>query len=408
MHTRLVALPAVTDADVQAWRRLAEDTAEPNAFLDPRFLVPARHRAGEAADLRLLVVQDGGEWVGALAVTTKAVAPGVPLRAATTGGRFMTTHSDRHHPLLRRGRETEALEALLRGARRVGLPGLVQLQHFPAQGPLADALARVLRRSSMLVHERRRATSAFATRTSLPSVRRLDAGARAVVVDPPLACDHMGSGRRKDLRRRVRKLERELGGPLELHDVSADPGADDAFVDLQASGWKGDGERGGAALRLDPVALRWFREVLAGFRRDGDVLALRLVAGGQTLWTGYTLRSGGTYFGFLDAYADEHRQHSPGAIGRLAELAHLFAATDAPHLDPAFDARYATGAQLYPDQRTHVDLLVSTRGLVAHSAVRAAPVAKKLGFGAHALAAPLVPGYAAELEQVLTLVGAGV
>lgn len=410
MHTRLLPLSAVTPADAVAWRRLADTAVEPNVYLDPRFLLPARHRGDEAADLRLVVVQERGEWLALLAVTTKQIGPGVPVRAATTGGTFMTTHSDRHHPLVRIGRETEALHALLRGITDVGLPGLVQLQHFPADGPLADALATVVGATSMRAYERSRVEAACATRGSAARTLRVEeagaAGARtapvpAVVVDPPLHSAHMGSGRRKDVRRRARALARAAGGPLELHDVSADPDADDAFLAMQAQGWKGDTVQGGAAVALDPHARSWFRDVVDGFRRDGDALVLRLDAGGTTQWTGYSLRSGGTYFGFLDAYREEHRQLSPGALGRLAEISYLFAATDAPALDPAFDARYVTGAQLYPDRRTYADVLVSTRGLVAHTAVRAAPVARRFGLGARAAALPLAPGYAPELEELL-------
>jgi CelD/BcsL family acetyltransferase involved in cellulose biosynthesis len=402
VHTRLIALQDVTDADLQAWHDLAEKAAEPNVYLDPRFLVPARDRGDEAADLRLVVVADEGEWLAVLAVTTKAVAPRVPVRAATTGGTFMTTHSDRHHPLVRSGREVEALDALLTGLRDVGLPGLVQLQLFPTDGPLADALAEVVRRGSMLVHERSRVEGAFATRAGT-CVERAPQPPDGRVVDPPLATGHMGSGRRKDFRRRARVLAREAGGPLELHDVSGDPAADDEFVALQAAGWKGDAEQGGAALALDPLAQRWFREVVGGFRRHGDALVLRLTGGGRTLWMGYTLRSGGAYFGFLDAYAEDFRKESPGAIGRLAETAHVFAATDAECVDPAFDARYVSGTQLYPDRRAYADLLISTRGLVARTAVRAAPVAQRFGLGARSMVAPLVPGCAEGIDQLALL-----
>jgi hypothetical protein len=402
VHTRLIALRDVSDSDVRAWQDLAEKAAEPNVYLDPRFLVPARDRGDQAADLRLVVVTQGGEWLAVLAVTTKAVAPHVPVRAATTGGTFMTTHSDRHHPLVRAGREVEALDALLHGLRTVGLPGLVQLQYFPAEGPLADALAEVVRRGSMLVHERSRVEAAYATREGV-RVERTPQPADGRVVDPPLASGHLGAGRAKDFRRRVRVLAREGGGPLELHDASADPAADDEFVALQSAGWKGDAEQGGAALALDPLAQRWFRDVVGGFRADGDALVLRLVADGRTLWMGYSLRSGRSYFGFLDTYAEEFRKCSPGAVGRMAEAAHVFAATDADSLDPAFDARYVAGTQLYPDRRTYADLLVSTRGLVARTAVRAAPVAQRLGLGARSLVAPLVPGCAEGLDQLAVL-----
>lgn len=377
MHVRLIPLVAVTDADAQSWQRLADRAVAPNMYLDPRYLVPARRRGTVATDVRVLVVEEDGEWLAALGLTTKPVAPRVPLRAVTTGGAFATVHSDRHHPLVRAGREVEALTALLRGMRGAGLPGLVLLRRFPGDGPLADALAEVQRRTPVRVYERRRDVGAFAPREALrlPPVAPLAGG---VLAGPPLATDHLPKDERRELLRKVRGIERTLG-PLALHDVSADAAADDAFVALQAAGWKGDPARGGDALRLDPVAERWFREVVAGFRRDGDLAVLRLAAGGRTLWLGYGVRSGGAYFGFLDAYAEEHRRFSPGSIGRVALFTAVLGATDAPFFDPGFDSRYSMGARLFPASRPVVDLLVSTRGLAARTVLRAAPVARRLG-----------------------------
>lgn len=379
MHIRLIPLAAITDADVQAWQRLAAHAAAPNMYLDPRYLVPARNRGQEAADVQVLVVQEGGEWLAALALTTRTIAPRVPVHAATTGGTFATVHSDRHHPLVRTGREVEALAALLRGTRDAGLPGLLQLRRFPGEGPLADALAEVARRTPVRLYERRRDLGAFATREALTLPALAPLTGSGVLDGLPLATDHLPRDERQNLGRRVRGLARVAGGPVELHDVSADPASDDAFVALQGAGWKGDPLRGGCALRLEPVAERWFREVVAGFRRDGDLAVLRLVAGGQLLWMGYALRSGGAYFGFLDAYAEEHRRYSPGSVGRVALFTTLLAATDAPFVDPGFDSRYAVAARLFPASRPVVDLLVSTRGLTARTVLRAAPVARRLG-----------------------------
>lgn len=381
MRTRLLTLADVTDAEREAWHRLADHAAEPNVYLDPRFLLPARDRGRAAADLRVLVVDDGPEWLAALAVTTKPLAPRLPLRAATTGGSFMTGHADRHHPLLREGREVEALRALLRGARSTGLPGLLQLQHLPLGGAVERALAEVVATGGAAVLERRRQVAAFAPRTGV-AVPEVPEGP-GPLVDPPLAWDHMATDERRNMRRGVRGIARETGGPLELHDVTDDPRADDDFIALQVAGWKGDAGRGGAALALDPVAERWFRAVVGGFRRDKDLRVVRLAAGGTTLWTGYALRSGSAWFGFLDAYAEAHRRYSPGSIGRVANMTYLLATTDAPFFDPAFDARYATGARIFPSSRTHIDLLVATGGPVAGAVLRAVPAARRLG---------LVPG----------------
>jgi hypothetical protein len=64
-------------------------------------------------------------------------------------------------------------------------------------------------------------------------------------------------------------------------------------------------------------------------------------------------------------------------------MTYLLATTDAPFFDPAFDARYATGARIFPSSRTHIDLLVATGGPVAGAVLRAVPAARRLG---------LVPG----------------
>lgn len=372
MRTRLIPLAQATDRDVRAWRRLADGAAEPNLYLDPRFLLPARDRGDAADDVRLLVVEEGEEWLALLAVVTRRIGHRVPLRAATTGGEFMAVHADRHQPLVHAGRTAEALEALLRGGADVGLPGLVQLRRLPADGPLAVALADIASRTPVRVHEYRREAAAFARRDGTVRVPDAEVGV-------PLATAHMGPGARKDVRRRARGLARDAGGPLALADVSADPAADDEFVDLQAAGWKGDPTRGGDALRLDPAAERWFRTVTAAFRADGDALVLRLTAGGDTQFLSYALRSGGAYFGFLDTYSEKHRKFSPGALGRLAEQAHVLAATSAPFLDPAFGARYAEGAQLYPHRREYVDLLVAAHGLPARAVLLGAPLAGRLG-----------------------------
>lgn len=375
MQIRLIPLTDVTGDDARAWQRLAADALAPNMCLDPRFLLPARSRA-DAREIRLLVAHDGGDWHGALAVTTKRVAARVPLRALTTGGAFMTSQCDRHHPLLRRDRAPEALDALLRGAPTVGLPGLALLRRFPAQGPLADVLATVTSRRRMRVLERSRDIGAWAPREAfgvVPVPPLVD----GVLADPPLSLDHLRPGDARNVRRVTRGLVRELG-PLALHDESGDPAAVDRFVALQAAGWKGDANRGGAALGLDAADERWFRGAVDGFRRDGDLDALRLTAGDQTLWAGFHVRSGGAWFGMLDAYDERFRRFSPGSVGRLAALTYLLGTTDAPFVDPGFGSHYAVGARLWPAARPQVDLLVAARGPAAHAVLRAAPLARRL------------------------------
>jgi CelD/BcsL family acetyltransferase involved in cellulose biosynthesis len=380
MDLRLVPLADVTDDDARAWQRLAAGALAPNMCLDPRFLLPARSRP-DAHEIRVLAATEGGAWLGALAVTTKRVAPRLPVRALTTGGAFMTSQCDRHHPLLRADRAPEALDALLRGAPTVGLPGLALLRRFPAEGPLADVLGAVTARRRMRVHERSRDVGAWAPRAAF-DVLPVPAPVDGVLADPPLSTAHLRTDDARNVRRVARGLARELGGPLELRDESADPAAVDRFVALQAAGWKGDRGRGGAALGLDPADERWFRDMVDAFRRDGDLGALRLSAGGETIWAGFHVRSGGGWFGLLDAYDERFRRFSPGSVGRLAAMTYLLGTTDAPFVDPGFGSHYAVGARLWPAARPQVDLLVAARGPAAHVVLRAVPLARRLGVAA--------------------------
>lgn len=371
MQVQLIALSDVDAADARRWQDLAADALAPNMCLDPRFLLPALALGAETDEIRLLVVREGGTWLAALACTTKRVAPRVPVRAVTTGGEMLTRECDRQHPLVRRGRAVEALDALLRGTAEVGLPGLVQLRRFPVEGPLAATLAQVVRRRRMRVHERSRDVGVWAPRDAV-AVLPVPSPVDGVLVDPPLSCAHMRTDDARNTRRVARGLAREAGGPLELHDESGDPAAVDRFVALQAAGWKGDAARGGAAVGLDPARERWFRGQVAAFGADGDLRVLRLAAGGTTLWTGFQARSGDGWYGLLDAYDEQFRRLSPGSAGRVAAMTYLLGTTDAAFVDPGFSSHYAVGARIWPAARPQADLLVAARGPVAHAVLAAA------------------------------------
>lgn len=378
MQVRILPLVDVTAEEGRAWQDLASDAVAPNMCLDPRQLLAARHLGERVADLRLLVVTEGARWLAVLALTTKRVIPRLPVQALTTGGDYMTLESDRHHPLVRRGRAVEALDALLRGAPTVGLPGLALLRRFPLEGPLADALAEVVRRRRLPVVERSRETGAWAPREAF-TVLDVPDPVDGVIVDPPLSTAHLRPGDAQKLRRVVRGITRETGEPIALHLEAARPDADDRFVELQSAGWKGDTDRGGAAVGLDPRREHWFRDAARAFREDGDLAVLRLAAGPHTLWTGYLARSGGGWFGMLDAYDERFRRFSPGSVGRVVAMTYLLGATDAPFVDPGFGSHYAVGARLWPAPRTQVDLLLPAGGLAAHALVRAVPLARRLG-----------------------------
>lgn len=377
MRTRVLSLDDLTSLDHAAWQRLADRAVSPNAYLDPRFLAGVRHGFSESAPLRLIVAEHAGSWQGVLAVTTTPVHPRLPWRATTTGGDFMTSHADRHHPLLDRDHPTLAARALLDGMREAGLPRLVQLQHLPSTGPVADAIGAATSAARMPLVDRRRSWAPVALRHTV-----LSHSAPLGDEPLPLLLGHLTRDDARNTRRHLRGIARELGAPAQVDPVRDDPALEDEFIALQHAGWKGRTETGGASLRQHPNREHWFRQTVAAFRARGDLIGLRLAAGDHTLWIGYLLRSGDTWFKFLDAYAEQFRPFSPGTLGRLAAITHVFTQTDAPLFDPGFDARYTVGARLFPDRREQVDVVVATGGVWPSAVVRTWPWVRRARTGA--------------------------
>lgn len=372
MRARTLPLAGVTATDADRWQRLADRAVEPNACLDPRFLLPARDFGDRAADVTLVAVEDGDDWAAVVALTRAPVWRGFPLTGLTTEGRFMSVYADRRHPLVAPERTVEALGTLLDGVEAAHLPGFLELTALPLGGPLGTALSRLESVGRIAVETRRTRSEAYAlsraggqspTGTHWPAV-----------VDP----EHLAAKARGKFRQAGRALEREAGGPLVVRDASGDPAAVERFLDLQMSGWKADREAGGAALRLDPAEESWFRDVVAAFTPRRDVLTLELLAGETVVYSTLVLVSGGAVFGFLDTYEGSLARLGPGTLGRLAVGDHLAHRPGLAFFDPGLDPRAPAAARLYPDRRDLVDVLVAVHGVLPRAAVRALPAARRL------------------------------
>lgn len=365
-RVRIVALRDVSETDLARWKLLADRAIEPNLYLDPRFLAPAGDRP-DAQDVRVVFVEHGDELRGVFQFSVGRLEDRWPVPIATTGGAFMSTHADRHHPLIAPEEPEHTVLHLLRGLRAPGIPRLLLLRYLPADGPLADAFAAAFALLGYRQNERSRRVSAFATGGAEDS-------------DPSSIFDfsHLSSSRAKAYRRRVRGIERDAGDqPLTLEDRRADPAVLEEFLEFQAAGWKGDPAQGGGAFVLDPAHERWYRQVVQAFLDDGDLVAPTLVAGDSVIFMALDFFSGGAAFGFIDAYNERYASHGPGTLGRVAESKYITTRTPATHFDPAFDPRYSESTKLYPDRRDHVDVLVGG-GLYAGVILRGLPLARRL------------------------------
>lgn len=368
----MIRADGATPVDARRWRDLADRAVEPNVYLDPRWLLTSVREHRDAADLRLLLVEDDDDLRGLFAFTLERAWSDAPFQAVSTAGTFLRTHAERHHPLIDPADPTGVLEAML-GALPSAGAGLAVLRKMPGDGPLADAFASAAARRGIPVIENIRRPAAYAAAADAE-----DPGATAPSSpDPDFDLPHASTRSRKRTRAYVRALERDAG-ELQLQDRSADAAFADDFLALQMAGWKGDADRGGLAMGLDAMTERWFSRIVDAFRADGDVCGLELRGGDTTVYSTVSLRSGGMWAGFLDTYDDAYARHSAGTLGRIVEINHLRRVSPHEPFDPNLDPYYAASTNLYPDRRDRVDLILAPGGATSRLLLKLMPRARAL------------------------------
>lgn len=374
---RLLRLSDV-DADLtEKWKRLADHAIEPNPYHDPRFLVTSARHRDDARALRIGVVEHGSDLRALLAFGIEPAVVGNRLRAMSTRGPFMQQVGDLRHPLLARENAVQSWEYLLTGLHDSALPGFLQLENFPGDGPLSSSLYDAARNLRIPVVERERDSRALAHRTD----DRLEFAAELCESPRPdtasFVTDHSSSSARKRRATLVRRLEEFAGSPLRIEDRASDPGAIEHFLDLEAAGWKGSEAANGRALRITEND-RWFADVAAAFQADGKLAVLTLIGAGPEIYMSVNFKAGDGLFGCLDTYDERFAAFSPGALGRIAEWHRALAEPGVRFFDPNLSSVYAESTRLYPHRRPHVTLLLGTGGIAARTAVGSFPAVRRM------------------------------
>ena len=268
-----------------AWRDLAARAAEPNAFAEADFLIPALARLAPRRVALLLLWRDAtkARLIGLAAVES----PRLPLDLARI---WRSEQAALAALLIDRDATAEALAAILAWVRRRGAAGL-RLPFLLAQGPVAQAVAMIARRDALSF-------------TTLDPRRRaaLPAGAGA---DFEAGVDKK---RRKEWARQRRRLE-ERGRLESVALASADVA--DLFLALESLGWKG--KRGGA-LAKDAARAAFTREMLQRFATRGALTAAALTLDSAPIAIGLTLRAGERVFYWKTAYDERLAGYSPGVL----------------------------------------------------------------------------------------------
>jgi CelD/BcsL family acetyltransferase involved in cellulose biosynthesis len=334
---RAITSIAMFEADVDAWRDLVAAAVEPNPFFDPDFALPAARGLG-ASTVQLLVVRDGGgEWLGLLPVRRAGHWRRMPSAVTAAWSHpycFVGT------PLVRRGTEDQVLPALIAALRRG--TSLVARERLAADGPVADALDGALDEAGVR-------PIVWATEERAALHRREDG--RYVELT-------LGSKRRRELRRQRSLMEAELGCAVACVDATGDPAAVDAFLELEAAGWKG---RAGTAMEVARAG-EFFREACRGLAERGRLQLLLLRCGDRLVAAKCNLVSDDAVHCFKIAYDETLGRFSPGVQLELENIRAFHDRTELGWMDSCAAPDNQMINRLWPDRRRVTTLLVPGAG----------------------------------------------
>lgn len=288
----VVFAPGETGAPTAAWQALADRALEPNPFFRPDFLAAAAAVPGVvAASTRVVALrrrEDGA--LLALAPVARGRAGLVPGATLVQAGMFGPLGT----PLLAPEAGPDVLPRLIAAMIDSG-PGLLALPHLRLDGPVAARLRAGA------------AEGRFALALACEAHRAGFSGGAPGAAQFAAVTSHR--------RKRLQRLLRRLGERGRVEIVRCGPGADqeaavEAFLRLEASGWKG---RAGTALGVEAGRADFARAFLRAMARDGRLVIDMLRLDGAPVAMLVLLRDGDRLFSWKIAHDEAFSAFSPGA-----------------------------------------------------------------------------------------------
>jgi len=343
---------------------LAARCAEPNAFYAPALLDAALATLDPQGAVRIVDARaDDGALIGRLPVARAARHGRFPIRHCAN---WLHSHCFYGAPLLAEGREEEAwarLLAALDGQRWAG--PFLHLRGVDPDGPAMAALARLCRREGRRCEE-------------------IDRYERAMLRSPLDAEAYWTANMRAKKRKELRRLQYRLAelGALRreaLTDPAALDGWIDAFLALEAKGWKG---AQGTALGNRAEDSAFLRAACAGAMAAGELDMLRIDCGGTTIAMLVNFVSPRGGFSFKIAIDPDFARYSPGVLIEQDNLARVLDAGVAPWMDSCAAPDHPMIDSLWAERRAIAQYRVALRqpglaGMTGRAALPAMTLAER-------------------------------
>ena len=282
-----------------SWIELLKYSDEPNVFMDPalvRIAAEAYPNSGCAALLAWATVNGRPRLVGVWAFSVGLARQSVlPVRVLTVPP-FL--HGYAATPVIDRLCLDETLDAMLeRIAADERLPKILALDAMATDGPIMQALTRVLRR-----------------RGNAPRI--LEQSLRPKLKSELDSVDYLEKAFSASSRKKLRQHRRRLSEKGELSSiVITDPqavrSALEDFLRMEASGWKGEQ---GTALLCNKADAAFTRAAVGALADQDSACIHALYLGHAPASMQIVLRAGAAAFTWKIAYDETLRDFSPGML----------------------------------------------------------------------------------------------
>lgn len=338
LRGQIMPLAAFVDNGAAGWDTLALNASEPNSFAERWFVEASLRHLPVPADARMLVVRDDAGLVGVLPI---AIAPRYGRAAIRHVENWLHYHAFLGTPLVRRGRERGFWSAALAALDETDLPGFVHVVGLTGDGPVAQALLEA-RKGAAIVH-------------------RCE---RALLASDLSPTAYYGTNIRKKKRKEIARLRSrlaEIGTVTSRVMISSAELTEwtDAFLALEASGWKGSD---GAALANDARTADFLRATLAAAFDAGRLEMRRLDVDGRAVAMLINFIAAPGSFSFKIAYDEAFAKYSPGVLIQLDNLA-VLDRDDIAWMDSCAAENHPMINSLWAERREIVRISVPLRGV---------------------------------------------
>lgn len=352
---------------VAAWEDLVAAALEPNVFYEPWMLLPAFQAFGNGKDIRFVLVFAPNPnhplglplLCGFFPLERQSRYKGLPIGALSL---WQHTHCYLCTPLLRTEYAHQALATFFdwlgSDPRR---PPLLELKTVHGEGPFHQLLVDHLHEHTTLPFVSSCYTRAFFR-------PRQDGNA---YVQASLKGRH---------RRGLKRLERLLAETGQMQYLALEAGDDieawiEAFLQIEASGWKG---RVGTALACTKADQTFFRAVTKEAFRHDRLLMFALHHNGCPIALNCYYRGGeGCYF-FKPAFDESYAAFSPGRLLEVETIRRLHAWPGIQWADSCTSPNNELMNGIWMDRRTIMTVLISTDRSLGNLLVSVHPLLKWL------------------------------